>query len=589
MIRFFLPACLALTTGCSTDKPDSGKLESSFIQAAIVDSLVAEVLEPGGPGCVVAIFRDQQIAFERGYGVANLDYGLPVNSATVFDIASISKQFTAACILILAERNQLTLDDDIRKFIPEFPDYGPKIEIRRLLNHTSGVRDWVWLLTLGGVPFENAITRQELFELIYRQKDLAFAPGSDFAYSNSAFNLLSLIIERVSGMPLSRFVSREIFEPLGMNNSCVFDNRRMVVKNRALGYIPDEGDGWLMEHYFNPVFTGSSNIHSTVGDLLLWDRNFYTADVGPPGMAASMEKAGELNNGEAIRYGLGLWVGEYRGLRTAGHDGDWAGSYAYMLRFPDQHFTVLCLANTHTFSPRRMCYKIADLCLAQWYAMELPEQDRVPAPGVPVEPDPSLYDVYAGEYVTESGRKLSLRRENEILTGRFPGRRKFELLPLSATEFFPEGDNATLSVIRDGAGAVERIEWKSGEKTTTYYDSPYRFSQYDISGKGAEYEGEYYSEDLKAKYRIESADRGLLLISPIKSRYMMELTGITGNDPLVALAKDSFRFAFFEIKFRRDKQGRVSGYTLIHPWASLRIEFAKLELLLREPGHKSAK
>ncbi|MFH1067976.1 MAG: DUF3471 domain-containing protein [Candidatus Glassbacteria bacterium] len=321
---------------------------------------------------------------------------------------------------------------------------------------------------------------------------------------------------------------------------------------------------------------GSSNIHSTVEDLFLWDRNFYDKKVGPPDLAEMMETAGRLNDGGKTDYALGLRVGEYRGLRTAGHDGDWAGSYAYMLRFPEQKFTVVCLANTHTFSPKRLCYRIADLCLAEWHGMELPDQQEPKVDRNPVVVDPSLYNKYTGEYVAENGGKITIRRDKDKLVGRLPGSRAFELLPLSETEFFPDGQNAIVSFLHDEPESAGRIEWRQGQRTIIYRDSPFKFSTFDMPGNADDYAGEYYSDELQVSYRIIKAERGLILKSPIRSRYMMEMTGITGNDPLVPVEKNAFRFAFLQVRFERDKADRVTGFTLIHPYAKLYIEFVRL-------------
>ena len=554
----------------------TGKGESEFTQAAQVDSLVAQVLEPGGPGCAVAVFKDGAIAFKRGYGIANLDYGIPVTPATVFDIASISKQFTAACILILAERGKLSLDDDIRRFIPEFPDYVSKIEIRHLIHHTSGIRDWVWLLALAGIPFENILTRQDLYDLIARQKDLVFAPGEEYKYSNSGYNLLALIIERVTGMSFADFAAKEIFEPLGMKNTHIFDNRRMVIENRATGYIPDEEDGYYMEHYFNPAILGSSNIHSSVEDLFAWDQNFYHNKVGPSGLAAKMEQRGRLNRGDTIDYAFGLVVQEYRGLKTVSHEGDWAGFLSCMLRFPEQKFTVVCLANTQSFSPRRLCYRIADLCLAERYRQEAPPgQQEQPVERTPVTVDPSVYDDYAGVYEADNGRKITVKRENSRLVGRLPGRRKFEMLPGSESEFFVEERDVLITFHRNERGEVSSLEWRQGSRTVSYVNLKNLPPSSQNLQKLAEYAGSYYIDELMATYNVAVCQDGLVLKTPIKSRYLMDLTGITGSDPLRPLEKDKYRFAFMSVLFERNSRGKVSGFTLIQDRAGLRMKFAK--------------
>jgi CubicO group peptidase (beta-lactamase class C family) len=575
-ILALLAALFLGALSCAVSGNRTGEGEFEFTQAAQVDSLVAQELEPGGPGCAVAVFMDGAIAFERGYGIANLDHDIPITPATVFDIASISKQFTAACILMLAERGKLSLNDDIRRFIPEFPDYGSKIEIRHLIHHTSGIRDWIWLLALAGIPFENILSRQDLYDIISRQKELVFAPGEEYKYSNSGYNLLALIIERVTGMSLADFAAKEIFGPLGMKNTLIFDDRRMVIKNRAIGYAPDEEDGYYMEHYFNPAILGSSNIHTTVEDLFLWDQNFYHNKVGPPGLAAKMKARGRLNSGDTIDYAFGLEVREHRGLKTVSHESDWGGFLSCMLRFPDQKFTVVCLANTLAFSPKRLCYSIADLCLAEWYEQEIPsEQQERPIERTPVTVDPSLYDEYAGVYEADNGRKITVKRKNDRLMGRLPCRRKFEMLPGSESEFFLKGRNLLISFHRNEHGEVSRLEWQQGRRTVSYVNMKNRLPSSQDLEKLAEYAGDYYSDELMATYNVAVERGGLVLKTPIKSRYFMDLTGITGSDPLRPLEKDKYRFTFMSVLFERNARGKVSGFTLIQGRAGLRMKFAK--------------
>lgn len=576
-LLYISSALLFLVLNCTAGTDNPGAKGAGFSQGARVDSLVSLNLEPGGPGCAVGIFRDGEIVYEKGYGIANLDYDIPITPSTVFDIASLSKQFTAASVLILAERGSLTLDDDIRKYIPELPDYGKKIEIRHLIHHTSGIRDWVWLLALGGMPFENVLSRHDLHQLIFRQEALAFAPGDKYTYSNSAYNLLALLVERVSGKPLAEFLNDEIFEPLGMENTVVFVDRGMPVKNRAIGYLPDEGDGYRMEHYFNPAILGSSNILSTVEDLHLWDRNFYSNQVGPDNLAEKMRTRGVLNNGDTINYAFGQVVQDYRDVQTVSHEGDWAGFLAFILRFPEQKFTVVCLANTQAFSARRLCYKIADLCLAEWHGMELPEEAEQQAEQrAPVAVEQSILGQYAGTYEAENGRKITVAEENGHLYVRRPGRRRFEVLPSSESEFFQQGENLLINFQRNGQGRVSGLEWRQGSRSTAYINVENRPAPSKPAGQLDEYRGEYYCDALDVTYTVETGQGGLVLKTPIRSRYLMEVTGITGSDQLKPLEKDKYRFTFLEIVFQRDSRGRVDGCTLIHQWAGLRMKFVKI-------------
>ena len=571
-----LPALLAGLLSCISSGNRAAVGGPGTVPAARIDSLVTSQLDSGGPGCAVAVYRDGAIVFEKGYGLANLDWRLPVTPATMFDIASISKQFTAACILMLAERGQLSLDDDIRKSIPEFPDYGSRIEIRHLLNHTSGIRDWVWLLALGGIPFENILSRQDLYRIIYRQQALAFAPGEQYKYSNSGYNLLALIVERVAGLPFEEFVSKEFFQPLGMRHTCILDDRRMIIPNRAFGYVPARDGGYCMEQYFNPAMVGSSNIHTTVEDLFLWDQNYYTHKAGPPDLTEKMEERGVLNDGDTIAYACGLEVRQYRGLKTVSHGGDWAGFLACMLRFPDQRFTAVCLANTQAFNPARLCHKIADLCLAESFAQagDAALEDR-PAERKPVTIDPALYNDYSGTYQAESGKKIGVRPDSGHLTGSFEGEPEFEMLPASDNEFLLRGRNVLISFMRDEKNLVSRLDWQQDGRTESFFNlknPPEFFSQPE---RAAEYAGEYFSPEVLATYFITAQDGRLILDTPIRSKYLMDSSGITNPDTLKYQEKDKFKFAFLDVDFERGPGGKIRGFTLIHKWAAVKLKFVK--------------
>ena len=575
-ILSLLPVLYISLLSCTSGVNRAGESGPAAVRAARIDSLVTRELDPDGPGCAVAVYQDGAITFEKGYGLANLDWRLPVTPATVFDIASISKQFTAACILMLADRGMLSLHDDIHQFIPEFPNYGTRIEIQHLLHHTSGIRDWVWLLALGGIPFENILSRQDLYRIISRQQALAFAPSEQYQYSNSGYNLLALIVERITGMTFEGFVNKEIFQPLGMKHTRILSDRRQIIGNRAFGYLPTEDGGYCLEQYFTPALVGSSNIHTDVEDLFLWDQNYYSPKVGPPDLANRMEERGILNSGDTIAYACGLEIRQYRGLKTVSHGGDWAGFLACQLRFPEQRFTVICLANTQAISPSNICHKIADLFLAQRYdqAENTPPEER-PVERTVVAVDPALYDDYAGVYEADDGRKISIRNENGRLSGFVVGERRFEILPSSANEFFLKSKDVLITFARDEQGLISRLEWKQGQQTVTYFSLKNRLPGSLSVPNPAEYAGDYFSAELQVRYNVAVQDGGLVLNNPIKSRYLMDATGITGSNPLKPLEKDKFRFAFLYLNFERGAGGVISGFTLIHQWAALKLKFVK--------------
>ena len=291
--------------------------------AAAVDEVFADVATPGSPGCAVAVARDGKLLYAKGYGLANVEQNVSITPDSVFDIGSTSKQFSASSILLLEKLGKLSINDDIRKYIPELPAYGKPITILNLLNHTSGLRDYLALFELSGVNTDSVTTDDEALALIVRQKGLDFEPGSEYLYSNTGFFLLSVIVRRVSGQSLREFAAENIFQPLAMTHTLYRDSHTLLIPNRALAYDPVEKSSsfTLNVSYFEQ--TGDGAVHTTVGDLLKWDENFYTAQVGGKPFLVELQTPGILTNGKAIEYAKGLSIESYRGLHTVRHGGSW--------------------------------------------------------------------------------------------------------------------------------------------------------------------------------------------------------------------------------------------------------------------------
>ena len=332
--------------------------------AKAADEIFADLTKPGSPGCALAAARDGKIVYENGYGLANIEESVSITPQTVFDIGSTSKQFTAASILLLEKQGKLSIHDDVRKYLPEIPDYGRTITILHLLNHTSGLRDYLTLFELAGVNIDSVTSDDDALAIIARQKALNFAPGNEWLYSNSGFFLLSVIVKRVSGKSLREFATENLFDPLKMEHTVFRNEHTQLVANRALAYEPTEaGTGYTLNvSYFEQ--TGDGAVHTSVEDLLKWDENFYSGKLGGPAFLAEIQEPGKLNDGKTLDYAKGLFVGKYRGLRFVDHGGSWGGYRAQLLRFPDQHFSVACLCNAANARPDRRAHQIADIFLA---------------------------------------------------------------------------------------------------------------------------------------------------------------------------------------------------------------------------------
>src|SRR5215813_10335805 len=374
----------ALFIAISASAQDGGKDANSL--NAKVDAVFAQYEKADSPGCALGVIKDGKLLYSRGYGMANLEHNIPNGPKMAYDIGSTSKQFTAAGILLLAQQGKLSLDDDVRKHIPELPAYQKPITIRHLLHHTSGLRDYLTLFSLAGVNFDDTTTEKDALDIIARQKGLNFTPGDEWLYSNSGYFLLSIVIKRASGKSFAEFAKENIFDPLGMKHTLILDNHKKIVPMRATGYSPNPHGGFQIE-MSNFEQTGDGAVQTTIEDLYLWDQNFYEPKVGGKALLEQMHAVGALNNGEKHDYGSGLFINEYKGLRRVSHGGSWAGYRAELARFPDQKFSVACLCNLGATNPSALAMKVADLYLAEPIkALKLKkakEVDAAPGGGAP--------------------------------------------------------------------------------------------------------------------------------------------------------------------------------------------------------------
>jgi CubicO group peptidase (beta-lactamase class C family) len=331
--------------------------------AVAVDEVFSDLTKPASPGCAMAVYRDGKIIYAKGYGLANIEQNVAITPQSVFDIGSTSKQFTAASILLLEKQGKLSVNDDVRKLIPELPNYGQKITILQLLNHTSGLRDYLTLFELAGINIDSVTTDADAVGVITRQKALNFAPGTDWLYSNTGFFLLSVIVQRASGKTLREFANENIFAPLEMTHTQYRDNHAALIANRALAYDEQEDkSGYKLNvSYFEQ--TGDGAVHTSVEDLQKWDENFYSPRVGGKEFLGEIQERGKLADGKVLDYAKGLFVHDYRGLHTVSHGGSWGGYRAELLRFPDQHFSVACLCNVGNAGPTRRATQVADIYL----------------------------------------------------------------------------------------------------------------------------------------------------------------------------------------------------------------------------------
>jgi CubicO group peptidase (beta-lactamase class C family) len=336
--------------------------QSAAPSAAAIDKLFAR-WNDATPGCAVGASVGGSTVVSKAYGLADLEHDVKNTPETIFEAGSVSKQFTAAAVLLLAREGKLSLDDPVRKFIPEVPDYGVPLTIRHMLNHTSGLRDWGSVAGIGGWPrTTRAYTHAHVLEIVSKQRALNFTPGTRYSYSNTGYNLAAVLVARVSGMPFAEFTQTRLFGPVGMTRTSWRDDHQRIVKGRAIAYSEQNGQYETLMPFEN--VHGNGGLLTTVGDLLKWNENFSKHVVGDTAFAREQETAGRFNDGRVHGYALGLMVGTRDGLREIAHSGSTAGYRAHLTRFPDQSVNVAVLCNVSSGNATQLAEAVADLYLA---------------------------------------------------------------------------------------------------------------------------------------------------------------------------------------------------------------------------------
>jgi CubicO group peptidase (beta-lactamase class C family) len=488
--RGLLPALL------STLAAFAGAAEPS---PADIDRLFAPWDKSDSPGLALAVVKDGKIVYERGYGQASLEYGVPIKPDTVFHAASLSKQFSGYAIQLLAQDGKLSLDDPVKKYVPELQVEGPPITIRHLLHHTSGLRDQWNLLTLAGLRLDDSITENDILGLVFQQKQLNFAPGAEHLYSNTGYTLLGLIVRRVSGQSLATFTRERIFAPSGMKNTHVQDDYGTVVKNRAYSYARGRDGKWryVALSYSN---TGATSVFTTVEDLVRWNANFDQPRAGNAATVQASLVTGKTIDGRDTNYASGLFVSTYRGVPVVSHTGSDAGYRAAFVRLPQQNLAVIILGNAADLDTAKLGLGVVDLYVAGEPGVQPPRT-------YPAEIETRAEDLagFAGDYEVSRGNVVSFfvqRGQLHLTTGGQP-------TPLYASgpqRFFAKAGNQTVE-FTSSTGAT----WKFGERevalTRLVRESP---SPQQVQACA----GDFYSPELRTIYTLEVRDGKLMLRYP---------------------------------------------------------------------------
>ncbi|HHY09355.1 MAG TPA: beta-lactamase family protein [Firmicutes bacterium] len=463
-----------------------------------IDSIFTEWDRPGSPGCALAVTINNEVVYAKGYGFAQLEYGIPITADTIFHVASVSKQFTTMAIALLAAEGSVDLAAPVHSYLPELPRFEQEITVRQLVHHTSGLRDQWELLMAAGWRLDDVITQEHLLKIIMRQKDLNFAPGEQYLYCNSGYTLLAEIVKRVTGKTLRQFAAERIFQPLGMTNTHFHDDHTEIVENRAYSYAPKGEKDWR-KSILSYAAVGATSVFTTVKDLAKWLANFSHGKVGGEEVLKIMNSRYALNNGEEIFYGFGLMFEEYKGVTEIGHSGSDAGFRSWCGRVEPHGLGISILANFANAVPREYARRIIDILLADKLAAEKKEETKpLPLPRI------------TGTFLLQrSGERLELTEENGSL--------------FLQTEDLPEPvvlkPQGKVNNYKSASPQIEieisfSEEEDSGEirclLTRRTMALGRKMPDYTLTaGELAMYEGEYYSSELDSTYRIALQDNQL--------------------------------------------------------------------------------
>ncbi len=559
------PLWLALLAVFIARPGAAGQLDLKALESRI-DSLVLveKKVSPEDPGYAVAVLLDGRVIFRKGYGLANLERKAPVTPSTSFNLCSMSKQFTAACIVLLEREGKLSLDEDIHRYLPDLPDYGHKVTVRHLLHHTSGIWSTDWLTILSGRKFSDPASTRDELEMIFRTRTLNFEPGAEYMYSNSNYVLLGEIVRRLSGKPLSAFARERIFEPLGMRRTFLHDGTGPEPDNVALGYYLAPDSSWQPAGAESNTCVGSNNVYSTVEDLARWEDNFYTQKVGGPGFTQAMQTRGVLNSGDTLDYALGLEVSRIGGQLTVSHGGGDSGFRTYLMRLPEHRLSVVFLCNSDQGQPVGSTRKTIKFVLGE-HIFDRPESAAAAAapvaPAPVVRPDSAALELCCGQYCLPDGYVVTITRRDSLLQGRLTGQESTPFLLAAESDslyHLVDAPEIKLTFFGTGTGPSESGTFHQ-DRDLAMTRVPERIPDAAwLEG----FAGQYRSDELNTTYRVEALPDCLVLHSGILEPTILEENHLTGHDRLLYSGADTFSLSYIPVVFSRDSDGRVSGFSL---------------------------
>jgi len=523
-----------------------------------VDSMLNGYNEKA-PGISIGIVSNNKLIYEKQFGLANVEYEIPITYETSFHVASVSKQFTAFAILLLEDEGKLSLDDDIRIYLPEMHNFQDTITIRHLLNHTSGLKDQFNLLRLSGWTLDDVITNEQVLHILFNQKSLNFQPDEKHMYSNSGYTLLAEIVARVSKMSFAEFTNKRIFKPLQMHHSQFVDTEGQIVKNKSISYY--KTDSTFREDLFNNFSVGATNLNTTILDLSKWANNFDTKVVGNDSIFKKMHAQTPLNDGSFYGYAGGQFINTYKGFKRIEHSGQDASYQAYLARFPELDLSIIFTNTNGEINGARMVYDIMDICMEPYLVnKKTSSPEKRLTHKKPIQKATSYLKQFEGYYWDE-GDKYSRQIKVENDTLKFITQNgKTALVPVDEQEFEMNiKEYVALSFNADQM--IMTLD--DGYKIVSDKYIPANYNSKTLR----EFNGRYYSPELNAYYTF-STDENTLVANHTR----------LGDFKLNAIKNDYFlgnKGSFLKVVFLRNKLNNVIGFEVSSSRAK-DVQFNKL-------------
>jgi CubicO group peptidase (beta-lactamase class C family) len=510
-----------------------------------IDEIFSQWNVANHPGGAIGIMKDGKQVFSKAYGLASLEYLVPNSTETLFNVASVSKQFTAMGIVLLHLQGKLSIDDPIKKYMPELPDFSEKITIRQMLHHTSGLRSLHTLFALAGWRGDDFRTNEDLYRIMKDQRDLNFPPGSEYMYCNTGYMYMAKIIEEVTEEKFTDWMKKSIFEPLGMNHTYIEDKYNRVVPNNATSYYTrKKGFDRAVEYW---GYVGSGNMHSTSQNLLTWLENFSVPKPGWEKAFQMMLTLTPLSNGTYNDYAFGVRVDSLKGIKRIQHGGSIGGYRSFIGTYPDERLSIAIITNFSTASPNSIADKIAKILLKD--AIKKRENSKKVTPET-IKLSPETLQNYVGLYwndKTNVSRKIYVK--NDTLRYERSENNETPLLPIKKNEFQLSGRPVK---VRFGQGRKEErtMTIVTNNSSSTVFNAFQPVSALYLKKIQQSIVGEYFSPELKTSYYI-STDGKKIIGNHIRH----------GNFEMKIIKKDVLRgnSAFQIVKLKRNQKGNVIG------------------------------